>query len=67
MTPAREERCDRCRHWELLEDDELEDVGLCHRYPRSVRGGGGEVNAAFPEHLGSDWCGEFDPPDEADG
>ena len=67
MKTPREDRCDRCRHWERLEDDALEDVGLCHRFPRSVPNGRGEVNADFPEHLGSDWCGEFDPPLEPEG
>lgn len=63
--PPRVERCDRCRYWERLEDD-LEDIGACHRYPPVIQGERG-FNAEFPEVLASDYCGEYSPPDTPEG
>lgn len=65
MTPARDERCDRCRFWDRLEDDE-DDTGLCRRYPPGIAGERGR-NAEWPETLGDDFCGEYQPPDEPEG
>jgi hypothetical protein len=60
--PSRQERCGRCRFWDRLDDD-LEDVGLCRRYPPVIQGERGH-NAEWPETQGEEWCGEWCPPDE---
>lgn len=56
--------CERCKYWELYvkaeDDDTIEIVGFCHRYPPSQREKGDEF-WDLPCTYNTQWCGEFSP------
>jgi len=63
----REERCDRCRWWDRMDED---PIGLCRRYaarPAVFVQGSTDPQpgliAWWPQTEEDDFCGEFRPRD----
>lgn len=65
--PEREERCERCRFWEFIKNDE----GWCNRFPPSIPHTAGQEETTtlgysmymglWPVTVSTSWCGEFQP------
>ena len=56
----RPDRCGRCLYWELVDDDDVREFGLCRGGPPSVLGApGGEIHCSFPITPPNEWCGAF--------
>lgn len=51
-----EERCETCKFWL---DQELEDSGICRRYPPS--GSASVDRHGWPTTHPHAWCGEYRP------
>ena len=55
-----EERCDGCRFWLEVYEDENEGAGICRRFPpRSLTEPIDGDYAHWSRTGASDWCGEF--------
>lgn len=54
------QECQNCLYslfYFINETEELEDEGVCHRYPPNGTG----KDAMFPTVYKDDWCGEWKP------
>jgi hypothetical protein len=47
------QRCDGCRYWEAVRDEDGTLLGMCRRNPPAYEG--------WPMTMPDDWCGRFRP------
>ena len=47
------ERCDCCRFWKPMDDEDGSELGQCRRFPPAYEG--------WPMTTAGDWCGELVP------
>lgn len=71
-------KCETCRWWRDIGDEDDKDVGMCHRYPPTFTwamadnvyakylNGGGD-HGMFPLVGRMDYCGEYQERKDGDG
>jgi hypothetical protein len=55
--------CCECRYWVSLaeSDDEVDDVGECHRHAPSPKSSPQDDQFWWPRTNSFEWCGEWQP------
>lgn len=55
--------CGNCRFWELVDEEDKDHAGICHRYPPVITNPpiyeAIGVDWLFPVTADIDWCGEW--------